>query len=123
MFVVAGVVYSNILFNVIVINTESGWDDVAYGDVPGHGSDFVYCVVETVSVVDSVKMNCLDFVRLVISKDYFEVVIAFGGDDNALHFDVAGEFYTCESDALVSGVGGHVQTGVFQQIVHIDILH
>ncbi len=123
MFVVAGVVYSNILFNVIVINTESGWDDVADGDVPGHGSNFVYCVVETVSIVDSVKMDCLDFVRLVISENHFEVVVAFGGNDNALHFDVAGEFDACESNSLVSGVGGHVQTGVFQQIVHIDILH
>ena len=62
MLVVARVVYSHILFNVIVINTESGWDDVADGDVPGHGSDFVYCVVKSVSVVDSVKMDCLDFV-------------------------------------------------------------
>jgi hypothetical protein len=111
------------LFNEIVINVESWWDDVAYGDVPGHGSDFVYCVVKSVSVVDSVKMDCLDFVRLVVSENHFEVVVTFGGNDNTLHFDVAGEFDACESDALVSSVGGHVQTGVFQQIVHIDVLH
>ena len=123
MFVVARVIYSNILFNIIVINTESGWDDVADGDVARHCSDLIYCVVKTVSVVDSVKMDCLDFVRLVVSEDHFEIVVAFGGDDNAFHFDVAGEFDACESDALVSGVRGHVQTGVFQQIVHIDVLH
>lgn len=123
MLVVARVVYSNILFNVIVINTESGWDDIPHGNVAGHGSDLIYCVVKTVSVVDSVKMDCLDFVRLVVSEDHFEVVVAFGGDDNAFHFDVAGKLDACESDALVSGVGGHVQTGVFQQIVHIDVLH
>ncbi len=60
--VVARVIHSNILFSVVAVDVESGRNDVADCDVAGHGFDVVDCVVEAVSVVDSMQVSGLDLV-------------------------------------------------------------
>lgn len=108
MLVVTRVIHSNILFWQLVVYRIGWWNYIANGDIAWHGLDVVYGVVKSVSVVDSVEMRSLDLVGLVVNKNYFEVVVSLGGDNDALHFDVAGELNAGKSDALVSGVRRHV---------------
>jgi hypothetical protein len=103
-FIVTRVINRHILFWQFLVNDISRRKDIPDRHIPWHRLDVIDRVIKSVPVVNSMDMCGLDLVGLVVSENDFEVVIAFGGNDDSLHFNVAGELDSCESDALISGI-------------------
>jgi hypothetical protein len=106
--VVNGVINSDVLIG-IKPPVNSWRQHIADKDEAGTSLDFVDCIVEDISMIDSMQNGYLDVTLVIIDKCDFEIVVAPSRDQNILSVELRYDDRFDESNTKEDRIVGHVE--------------
>ena len=119
MCIINWIIEGDILF-VIVESSYIRRKDITHQDEAIFCLHLVDCIIESVSVIDTMKKRSLNVSLIIVCKSYFEVVVSFGCYKDVLGVVVRMRSWFNESNSQEDGIVGHMEVFTCQKFMQID---